>query len=110
MSPLPELVVQPRSPTETISREQATLIVQGINYRDWGFVWVQIEWYNSASLFRFTSVERDSPPGMFYKLQFVPGENCKINLGGVDVINGFIDTRQVAYDGTRHRASCRGPC
>jgi prophage tail gpP-like protein len=86
----------------------ATLIVQGFNFQDWESVWVQLRWGYDSDLFRFTAVERDNPPGMFYRLQFVPGETCQINLGGIDVINGFIETRQVAYDATRHGVELQG--
>jgi prophage tail gpP-like protein len=83
-------------------REEATLIVGGINFKDWETVWVQLRWTEAYPLFRFSSVERDTPPGMFQKIQFLPGARCKINLGGVDVVDGLIETRQVAYDANRH--------
>lgn len=97
-----------RSPNETVGRDIATLNVAGYNFRDWETVWVQLRANESFSYFRFTAVERDTPPGLFYKLQFVPGEPCKINLGGIDVIRGIIETRQVGYDANRHGVELQG--
>ena len=106
---LPQFVPRPSRPVDSpFGRDQATLIVQGVNYQDWESVWVQLRWQEPYDHFRFTAVERDTPPGMFYKLQFVPGEDCKINLGGIDVIDGFIETRQVAYDATKHGVELQG--
>ncbi|HEX4715029.1 MAG TPA: hypothetical protein VH164_08905 [Ktedonobacteraceae bacterium] len=97
-----------RSVSSTVPKDQATLIVNGINYKDWESVWVQLRWGEPFDHFRFTAVERDRPVGMFYVLQFVPGEPCQINLGDIDVINGWLETRQVAYDANRHGIELQG--
>jgi prophage tail gpP-like protein len=60
------------------------------------------------SYFRFTSVERDRPTGMFYRLQFIPGELTTVLLGGVPVVTGIIENRQVAYDAHRHGIEISG--
>jgi prophage tail gpP-like protein len=80
--------------------DQATLIVAGINFQDWESVWVQIPATEQFSFFRFTSVERQTQVGLYP--QFMPGEPVIIKLGGATVCNGFIETRQVAYDATKH--------
>jgi prophage tail gpP-like protein len=90
------------------SREQAVLRVAGIDFQDWETVWVQLRWAEDSSYFRFTAAERDTPPGMFAKLQFVPGDDCVIILGGTEVIHGKIETRQVAFDGTNHSIELQG--
>lgn len=95
-------VIPQRAIDERIAHEQATLIVDDIDFRDWESVSVSIKWADAFAHFRFTSVERDTPPGLYYKLQFVPGARVKVNLGGVNVLIGYIETRQVAYDANRH--------
>jgi prophage tail gpP-like protein len=108
-NPKSQQYIEPTRPANSNkSREQATLVVQGLEYQDWESVWVQLRWGDAFSYFRFAAVERDTPRGLFYVIQFVPGESCQINLGGVDVINGFIETRQVAYDSVRHGVELQG--
>jgi prophage tail gpP-like protein len=92
----------------TVPREQAILRVAGMDFKDWESVWVHLQWAEDSSHFRFVAVERDTPPGIFAKLQFVPGEDVQIILGGTEVINGRIETRQVAYDATRHQVELQG--
>jgi prophage tail gpP-like protein len=115
VSPLPQPQQQQqytepaaRPANAQMSREQATLIVGGINFMDWESVYVKLRWGDAYSYFRFTSVERDTPPDMFYKLQFMPSTPCQINLGGVDVIDGVIEIRQVAYDANQHGIELQG--
>jgi prophage tail gpP-like protein len=97
-----------RSANAQVAKDQAILIVGGINFKDWESVYVQLRWGDAFSYFRFTSVERDAPAGLFYKLQFVPGTKCQISLGGISVIDGFIETRQVAYDPEQHGIELTG--
>ncbi|HEY2243457.1 MAG TPA: hypothetical protein VGH47_04435 [Xanthobacteraceae bacterium] len=80
--------------------DEATIIAGGIDFKDWESVWVQIAYTEPFPLFRFTSVERLTQIG--YYPQFMPGEQVIIKLGGATVVNGFILTRQVAYDANRH--------
>jgi len=106
-----------RPSNSQFDRNQATLIVGGINFQDWESVYVQLKWGDPWSYFKFTSVERDPPSGDFsmptvatwYKdPQFMPGAPCEINLGGVPVIMGFVEVRQVAYDAARHGIEISG--
>lgn len=89
-------------------KEIATLVVNGLTFEDWETVWVQIRWADAYSYFRFTAAERDpifDLPGVvpnWTKLQFKPGDRCKILLAGQLAITGYIDTRQVAYDAHSH--------
>jgi prophage tail gpP-like protein len=99
----------PTRPTNSrVPYEQATLIVGGINFQDWESVFVQLRWHDAFSYFRFSSVERDTPTGMFQKLQFMPGTSTLVNLGGVNVIKGYIETRQVAYEANQHGIELQG--
>jgi prophage tail gpP-like protein len=103
-----------RDPNSRVPYEQATLIVDGTDFQDWETVFVQLRWHDSWSYFRFTSVERDTPtgPGGTYRShfysQFMPGSITQINLGGVNVLRGYIETRQVSYDATQHGIELQG--
>jgi len=88
--------------------EEATLIVGGYNWKDWESVFVQLRWCDPYAYFRFTSVEREDAKGFLYGLQFMPGNSCLINLGGINVIKGIIETRQVGYDAGRHGVELQG--
>jgi prophage tail gpP-like protein len=88
--------------------ETAVLTVAGAQFQDWQSVWVQKSWGDGFTYFRFTAAERDP---IFFgkntfplasKLQFKPGDKCTITLAGTQVVDGFIETRQVAYDGQQH--------
>jgi prophage tail gpP-like protein len=119
ISPLPsspQYQLPVRAGNAQVSQEQATLIVNGINYMDWDSVWVQLRWTGSSPLFKFTSVERDAAPAdlqivpgqRYTSMQFMPGDAVEVNLGGITVIRGFIETRQVAYDVTHHGVELQG--
>jgi prophage tail gpP-like protein len=88
--------------------EVATLIVAGHRFDDWETVWVQHRWADAFPLFRFTCAERDPVPQLWAKLQFKPGDECAIYLGGQLAIAGFILQRQVAYDGKNHAVQLTG--
>lgn len=105
----------PSRPTNSrVPYEQATLNVDGVDFQDWETIFVQLRWHDSWSYFRFTSVERDTPtgPGGQYRThfyaQFMPGNVAQINLGGVNVLRGYIETRQVSYDATQHGIELQG--
>jgi prophage tail gpP-like protein len=101
--------IHPTRPANSLKAlDQATVIVEDFEYEDWESVWVQIGISLPYSMFRFTAVERDTPRDMFYDIQFVPGEKCLVNLGGVTIIKGYIELRQGAYDGTRHGVEITG--
>jgi prophage tail gpP-like protein len=86
--------------------EIATLIVRGQKFEDWETVWVQERRADSYSFFKFTAAERDreitTQTPLWSRLQFRPDDPCQILLAGQPVINGFIETRQVAYDANSH--------
>jgi prophage tail gpP-like protein len=88
--------------------ETATLKVRGSVFSDWKSVWVQSRYAEDAPLFRFTATEREPIPNLWTKLQFKPGDSCEIELGGLLVVTGIIETRQVAYDANNHAVQLEG--
>jgi prophage tail gpP-like protein len=93
--------------------EEAVLIVNGREFRDWESVWVQRRYGDSCTLFRFTAAERDpifNQQGfpLWEKLQFKPGDLCTVLMAGQLAVTGFIETRQVAYNATQHGVQLDG--
>lgn len=89
-------------------QETAILVVNGKEFGDWESVWVQQRWADSFTYFRFTAAERDpmftqkAYVPIWEKLQFKPGDMCTIVLAGQLAVTGYIETRQVSYDGNQH--------
>ena len=88
--------------------EIATLVVAGRRFEDWETVWIQWNWSDAWSRFRFTCAEREPYPNRGTILQFAPGDMCQIFLGGILVIKGVIITRQVVYDAKMHGVMLEG--
>jgi prophage tail gpP-like protein len=88
--------------------EIATLVVDGQVFEDWETVWIQWGWADPFSVFRFTCAEREPYPAAGQVLQFAPGNTVDIYLGGIQVINGVIISRQVAYDANQHMVQLQG--
>ena len=118
--PRPAEAPQPPPPVSPYSaspkpQETAVLTVNGVKFDDWESVFVQKRRGDSFSHFRFTAAERDPVFGqnsydvpLWQKLQFKPGDHCTVSLAGVQVIHGYIDVRQVAYDATSHGVMLHG--
>ena len=88
--------------------EIATLYVAGRYYSDWETVWVQNRWHDPFNYFRFASAERDPIPGLWDRLQWVPGDSCGIYLARRLAMTGIILVRQVAYEAESHGVSLQG--
>jgi prophage tail gpP-like protein len=88
--------------------EVATLIVGGHKFDDWQSVWVQSRYAEAYPHFRFTAAERDPVPELWTTLQFKPGDECAIYLGGQLGVTGVIEERQVAYDANNHAVQLSG--
>lgn len=88
--------------------EICTLIVDGYEFHDWESIWIQISVGVDYPRFRFTCAEREPYPLKADLLQFKPGDECLIKLGGKTVMMGVIITRQVAYDGKNHGVQLEG--
>lgn len=90
-------------------REVATVVVNGRTFDDWESVMVQDRMAEPYATFRFTAAERDPLPSHWSRLQFGPGDQVGIYLGGrLALGNGFILTRQVAYDANQHAVQLQG--
>jgi prophage tail gpP-like protein len=90
-------------------QEIAVLIVAGQKFDDWESVFVHERPGDSFAYFNFTAAERDTAittaagkVPLWQRLQFKPDDPCQITLAGIPVINGYIETRQVAYDANQH--------
>jgi prophage tail gpP-like protein len=93
--------------------EEAVLVVNGQEFRDWESVWVQRRYGDAFALFRFTAAERDpifnqQDVPAWTKLQFKPGDLCTVFLAGQLAVTGFIETRQVSYNATQHGVQLDG--
>lgn len=88
--------------------EIATLVVNGKIYEDWETVFIRWSWGEQFSEFKFSCAEREPYPLPGQVLQFAPGNNVDIYLGGIQVISGVIITRQVAYDANQHVVELQG--
>lgn len=88
--------------------EVAVLIVGGFRFQDWETVWVQHRYGEPFSLFRFTCAEREPLPDRWQSLRFKPGDRCLIELGGKLAMNGYIITRQIAYEANHHGVQLDG--
>jgi prophage tail gpP-like protein len=77
-------------------------------FTDWKQVYVQIRMFDPYGVFRFLAVERDPMPTLWNRLQFIPGDEVAIYLGGDLAIAGNIDMRQTAYDANQHGVMLQG--
>jgi prophage tail gpP-like protein len=88
--------------------EIATLAVNDVLFNDWESIWLQYRWNDAFAYFRFIAAERSPPPSDWTLLQFKPGDNCTVTLGGQPALSGLITDRQTAYDATRHQVQLIG--
>ena len=103
------LVIPSRSANSQVPKDRAEITVGGQKADDWETVWVQLRAKEGWDFFRFTTVEREASAGLFGSAtQFNVEQPCKISIGGVQVIDGLIETRQVAYDAGRHHVELQG--
>jgi len=88
--------------------EVAMLQVGGVEFHDWESVYVQHRWQEGWPTFRFTAAEGAEQPFDYAKLQFKPGDDCTIILGGQLAVTGIITQRQVAYSAMEHGVQLSG--
>jgi prophage tail gpP-like protein len=91
-----------KTPEQLFAEETATILVGGMKFSDWETVMVQHRWAEAYPTFRFTTADKVEVPMDWRLLQFKPGDQCAIYLGGQLAITGVIVTRQVAYDVDNH--------
>jgi prophage tail gpP-like protein len=89
--------------------EQATLIINGTEYRDWETVLVRHALMEQPPYrFRFTCSEGMPLAKNWGVLQIKPGDECTILLAGQLAFTGKVSTRQVYYDKGRHYIEIQG--
>ena len=90
--------------------EICTMIVNGRLFEDWETVWIQWNWNDWFSRFRFTCAEPDDYPltQTSRVMRLAPQDEVKIYLGGILVITGIIVARQVVYDKDMHGVQLEG--
>ena len=91
-----------KTPAQLYAEETATIVVNGRRFSDWETVMVQHRWNEAYPVFKFTTADQIEVPMDWRLLQFKPGDDCAIYLGGQLAITGVIITRQVAYDASNH--------
>jgi prophage tail gpP-like protein len=93
----------------TAARDRAEITVKGHKFDDWESVWVQLPAAEGWPFFRFTVAEREASAGIMNSVgQFQTLDECTITMGGVKVIEGVIEVRQVAYDAGSHHVELQG--
>jgi prophage tail gpP-like protein len=85
------------------------LEINGQLYRDWETVSVKIQKIETPPrTFRFTCSEGMPLVANYAKLRIRPGDRCRVRLAGIQVIYGYVTSRQVFYDAQRHYIEIQG--
>lgn len=86
--------------------EVATISLGGKNYSKWESVRVDLDYMDMATRsFQVAIVESGdgkNKEAVWSALQIKPGDSCTVSLAGINVINGFVEQRQTAYDAEHH--------
>jgi len=90
------------------ARETAVVRVNNADFFDWESVYVEHGWREPWPIFRFTCAEDSPVPVAWPKLQFKPGDECAIYLGGFLAVAGVILARQTAYAAEAHGVMLQG--
>lgn len=78
------------------------------SFDDWEQIYIKLTLFDNHGVFRFLAVERDPIPTLWQRLQFQPGDEVAIYLGGELAIVGPILIRQTAYDAVTHGVMLQG--
>jgi len=90
-------------------QDQAILVVNGQEYRDWQTIMVRRAIAEQPPfIYRFTCSEATPIAKNFRTLQIKPSDVCKVYLGGELAITGNVMSRQVYYDKARHYIEIMG--
>ena len=84
------------------SKEIATLIVRGTEFRNWTSIQVRVARLEAFPTFQFECTEEVPIPATVNGSQFVPGDVVLALLGGHAIMFGFITERHVGYDAKNH--------
>src|SRR6516162_4690590 len=91
-----------KTAAQLFAEETCTILVNGRNFSDWETVLVFHDIAEAYPTFKFSTADVAEVPMDWQLLQFKPGNDCGIYLGGQLAITGVIITRQVAYDANNH--------
>lgn len=80
----------------------------GARYRDWTHVSVSRRYGDWASSFSLAVVEMSGKTLGWRGIKLKPGDQVAIRLAGTQVINGFIEVRQVALNARHHGVQVQG--
>jgi len=81
----------------------AVLEIDGMQYGEWESVSVRHAYYDVPFVTaRFTCSEAQPIAANYAALRILPGQWCKVYLGGQLMMSGYVATRQVFYDAFRH--------
>lgn len=83
-------------------KEIITLEVRGGLFTNWTTVAVEQLVTKPFPTFQFECTEEADLPMRWDALQFVPGDICRVYVGGVPAVFGYIVERHVGYDGKQH--------
>jgi prophage tail gpP-like protein len=97
-----------KTPAQLFAEETATILVNGRKFSDWETVMIRHGWAEPFPTFKFTTADQVEVPMDWRLLQFKPGDQCGVFLGGQPAISGVITTRQVAYDANNHGVMLEG--
>src|SRR5215831_9350577 len=91
------------------AEEQALLVVNGSEFRDWETVMVRHAIREQPPFrFRFTCSEGLPLANNWFAMQIKPGDECQVYLAGKKAISAKVTTRQVYYDKSRHFVEMQG--
>lgn len=90
--------------------EVATVSLAGKNYSTWESVRVDLDYMDMATRsFQVSIVEKEDGNGgrlnteaVWSALRIKPGDKCTVSLAGIQVINGYVEQRQTAFDANHH--------
>jgi prophage tail gpP-like protein len=91
-----------KTAAQLFAEETCTILVNGRKFSDWETVLVFHDIAEAYPTFKFSTADVAEVPMDWQLLQFKPGNDCGIYLGGQLAITGVIITRQVAYDANNH--------
>jgi prophage tail gpP-like protein len=83
-------------------KEIVTLEVRGSLFTNWTSVRVEQLVTKPFPTFQFECTEESPIPLTWEALQFVPGDICRVYVGGVPAVFGYIVERHVGFDAKQH--------
>lgn len=88
--------------------ELCQVTCNGQIFEGWTDVSVKRSIQDAAAVFQLTVTEASDASGAIMGWQIRPGDPIQIRLGGVQVIDGYVDVRQASYDAQSHGVEIAG--